>query len=68
MARGTAGLVASTVLVSDLDAVGLMCALHKRLLAGDTMADALHAARASIDRDQPLSFVTWCAFNAFGAA
>jgi tetratricopeptide (TPR) repeat protein len=68
LARGTAGLVASGVVVPDRDVVPLMRGLHEQLLRGYPMADALHAARASVDRKDPRMFVGWCAFNAFGAA
>ena len=68
MARGTAGLVASTVVVSDAETVDLMCALHQALRAGATLADALYGARQTVDRDDPRAFVSWCAFNAYGAA
>ena len=67
-AGGTAGLVASTLVVPDLDTVPLMCALHQHLLAGATLAQALHLARATLNRDEPSGFVNWCAWNAFGAA
>jgi tetratricopeptide (TPR) repeat protein len=68
MARGTAGIVASAIMVPDLEAVTLMHALHERLLGGATLADALHQARSATDRDEPGAFVNWCAFTAFGAA
>ena len=68
LARGTAGLVASAVVVPDLQAVSLMRALHQRLRGGATLAEALHAARAGADLDDPGAFVNWCAFTAFGAA
>jgi len=68
MARGTAGVVGSMVLVPDLDAVALMRSLHEHVLAGDTLTDALHAARGSMDQEADGGFLTWCAFNAFGAA
>ena len=67
LARGTAGLVASVVAVPDVEAVGLMRAMHRRIAAGDTMAVALHAARAEQDVDDPRGFVNWCAFTAYGA-
>jgi tetratricopeptide (TPR) repeat protein len=67
LARGTTGLVASVVPVPDLDAVALMCGLHQQLARGERMAGALHAARRRLDRDDPRSFVNWCAFSAFGA-
>jgi tetratricopeptide (TPR) repeat protein len=68
IARGTAGMIASAVMVPDLEAVPLMRTLHEILLGGATLAEALHAARATIDRTDPRAFVNWCAFTAFGAA
>jgi len=68
MARGTAGVVGSMVVVPDLDAVPMMRSLHEQILAGATLADALHVARGRMDRDEDAGFLTWCAFNAFGAA
>jgi CHAT domain-containing protein len=68
LAGGTSGLVASSVVVPDWNVVALMTALHASLRAGSTMAIALHEARAQVDRDDPFGFVSWCAFNAFGAA
>lgn len=67
-AGGTAGLVASTLVVPDIDTVPLMCALHRTLLTGATLAQSLHEARATLNRDEPSGFVNWCAWNAFGAA
>jgi CHAT domain-containing protein len=68
LARGTAGLVASSVVVPDWDVVTLMRALHSAIRGGGTLAQALHAARATVDRRDPTSFISWCAFSAFGAA
>lgn len=68
MARGTAGLVASMVLVPDQDAVPMMRRLHEEVLAGASLTDALHAARAEVDVESAGGFVTWCAFNAYGPA
>ena len=68
MARGTAGVVGSMVLLPDMDAVPLMRALHERVIAGATLADALHLARADMAQDDGQAFLTWCAFNAYGAA
>jgi CHAT domain-containing protein len=67
IARGTAGLIASSVVVPDWDVVPLMCELHAGVLRGDTLAQALHHARATVDTEDPTAFVSWCAFNAFGA-
>lgn len=68
IARGTAGLIASSVVVPDWDVVPLMRALHAGVRKGDTLAEALHQARATVDAQDAATFVSWCAFNAFGAA
>jgi CHAT domain-containing protein len=68
MAKGTAGVLASSVIVPDRDLIPLMTGLHTAISGGRTLAHALHAARANIDREDPRQFVAWCAFNAFGAA
>lgn len=68
LARGSAGLVASAIVVPDWDVVPLMGALHGAVRDGATLAAALHTARSTVDQDDPRSFVGWCAFNAFGAA
>jgi len=68
LARGTAGILASTAVVPDVEAVGLMTSVHRRLAGGATLAHALHEARAAQDTDDPSSFVNWCTFNAHGAA
>lgn len=68
LARGTAGLVASLVLVPDAAAVSMMVSLHERVRGGDTLAVALHAARSALDRDDPHELVNWCGFTAYGAA
>lgn len=68
IARGTAGLIASSVVVPDWNVVPLMCSVHASVRGGTTLAVALHHARAAIDPQDAASFVSWCAFNAFGAA
>jgi tetratricopeptide (TPR) repeat protein len=68
LARGTAGILASTADVPDVEAVGLMTAVHERLARGATLAHALHEARASIDTGDPYGYVNWCTFNVHGAA
>jgi tetratricopeptide (TPR) repeat protein len=68
LARGTAGIIASTSAVPDVEAVDLMTAVHRRLAGGDTLARALHEARGSTGPEDPASFVNWCTFNAHGAA
>lgn len=67
LSRGTTAVVASLAAVPDVEAVGLMVALHRELARGATMARALHSARARVDRDTPGGFVSWCAFAAHGA-
>jgi tetratricopeptide (TPR) repeat protein len=68
LARGTAGILASSTAVPDVGAVGLMTAVHRRLARGATLAHALHDARQASDTDDPASYVNWCTFNAHGAA
>jgi CHAT domain-containing protein len=66
LARGSAAVVGSVVAVSDAESAPLMRCLHERLGRGDAMAAALHAARATLDTADPLQFVNWCAFTAYG--
>jgi CHAT domain-containing protein/tetratricopeptide (TPR) repeat protein len=68
LARGTAGILASTAVVPDVEAVSLMTAVHRVLVRGATLSRALHEARQSVDTDDPASYVNWCTFNAHGAA
>ncbi|HSK28155.1 MAG TPA: CHAT domain-containing protein [Jiangellales bacterium] len=68
LARGTAGLVASTVVVPDEHVTPLMCALHEGLRHGATVAAALHRARSRVDPEDPAVFPAWCAFTAYGGA
>jgi tetratricopeptide (TPR) repeat protein len=68
LARGTAGVLASTAAVPDVEAVDLMTAIHRQLARGATLAHALHEARVSLDTDNPRSFVNWCSFSSHGAA
>jgi tetratricopeptide (TPR) repeat protein len=67
LARGTTGVVASTVALGDAESVVLMEHLHRGLAAGRSMAEALHAARALLDTADPRQFVHWCAVHAYGA-
>lgn len=68
LGRGTAGLLASGMQVSDETVVPLMKAVHERMIRGGTLADCWHAAATSIDVDRPEALALVCAFNAFGAA
>jgi len=67
LARGTAGILASSAIVPDIEAVDLMIAVHGRLARCATVARALLEARDSHDTG-PGTFVNWCTFNAHGAA
>jgi len=68
IARGTNGVVASTVVVPDTAAVSLMRSLHSGIAARASLGDALFAARREMDLDEPADYVSWCAFNSYGAA
>jgi tetratricopeptide (TPR) repeat protein len=68
LAQGTAGIVASIAAIPDVEVVDLMHALHTALVRGETLAHALHGARAQIDSDAPGGFVNWTTFAAHGAA
>src|SRR5450755_4590680 len=57
LARGTAGILASSTAVPDVGAVGLMAAVHRRLARGATLAHALHEARQASDTGDPASYV-----------
>ena len=67
LARGAVGIVASVVAVGDVESVRLMEQLHRELARGLSMAEALHAARATLDAAEPREFVNWCTFTAYGA-
>ena len=66
LGAGSAGVVASKVLVSDEGSVSLMRDLHQGLAGGETVADALWAARQGLHTDDPHQFASWCAFDAYG--
>jgi CHAT domain-containing protein len=68
LARGTAGVVASGVLVPDEHALPVMVALHEHLAQGATLSGALWAARQDVPVDDPVALAAWCAFDAYGAA
>ena len=68
LTRGTAGVVGSTTLVLDSHVTPLMLALHDGIRAGQTLAEALHAARAATDLTDPRAYPAWCSFTAYGAA
>lgn len=64
---GTAGVLAPVVPVNDAATVPVCLALHERLGAGTTMAEALRDVRASVP-DDPASYAATRAYVAFGAA
>ncbi|HEX5087703.1 MAG TPA: CHAT domain-containing tetratricopeptide repeat protein [Nocardioides sp.] len=68
VARGTAGVLGSIQLVPDEAAAGFMVRVHEELHGEATLASALHAARGSLDLDDPADLVNWCGFTAYGAA
>jgi CHAT domain len=68
LTRGTAGLIASPIQVSDLNTIPLMAELHRQMVKGARMAEALHAARQTVDQSDPAGLATWSAFTAYGAA
>ena len=67
MTLGSAGVLASVLPVADESVVDLSVEVHRRLLAGDDLAQALcHARNAAAD--DPVAQATASAFLAFGAA
>jgi hypothetical protein len=68
IARGTAGVLGSIQLVPDEATVGFMLRVHEHLHHDATLAAALHAARESLDLEDPADLVNWCGFTAYGAA
>jgi hypothetical protein len=65
MPLGAAGILASVVPVNDAATVPLMLALHDRLRAGATLAEALLQARAELG-DDPVAVATGRSFIALG--
>jgi CHAT domain-containing protein len=64
---GTRAVVASLVPVPDDAVVEMMVALHRSLAAGAPPAEALAAARRTLDRDDsPMALPLRCAFTCFG--
>jgi hypothetical protein len=45
-----------------------MAALHREVRSGASLGEALHRARAGLQPEDPHAYVSWCAFNAYGAA
>jgi CHAT domain-containing protein len=68
IARGTSGVLGSIQLVPDEATAQFMLRVHEHLRNEVTLAEALHGARGSLDRDDPADLVNWCGFTAYGAA
>jgi len=64
---GTATLVAPVVPVPDAATVPLMGAYHEALRAGRRPAEALAAAQAGLDSDDPAAWAAAAAFICLGA-
>ncbi len=67
LGQGTAGLLASCVQVSDVEAVPLMTEVHERLLRGATLPEAVHGASADCSSDRPEALAVRAGFTAYGA-
>jgi len=68
MARGTAGVVASTIPLPDGASVPLMTSLHRNIAAGESLSEALRKARAGADLERAEDYAAWAGVTAYGAA
>ena len=68
MARGTAGVVASTIPLPDGASVPLMTRLHRNVASGASLARALWEARADANLDHAEDYAAWSGVTAYGAA
>ena len=68
MARGTAGVVASTIPLPDGASVPLMTGLHRHLAVGASLAQALWEVRANSDLERAEDYAAWFGVTAYGAA
>jgi tetratricopeptide (TPR) repeat protein len=68
MARGTAGVVASTIPLPDGASVPLMTSLHRNVAAGGSLPEALWKARADADLERAEDYAAWAGVTAYGAA
>lgn len=68
MARGTAGIVAAGLPVPDGACVDSMIALHRGIVRGLPLAEALYEARSTVGSEGPAEYVAWCTLTAYGAA
>ena len=68
MARGTAGVVASTIPLRDGASVPLMTSLHRNVAAGQSLPEALWKARAGADLERAEDYAAWAGVTAYGAA
>ena len=68
MARGTAGVVASTIPLPDGASVPLMTRLHQHLAVGASLAQALWEVRANSNLERAEDYAAWFGVTAYGAA
>jgi len=68
MARGTAGVVASTIPLPDGASVPLMTSLHRNVAAGESLPEALWKARTGADLERAEDYAAWAGVTAYGAA
>ncbi len=68
LGQGTSGLVASCVQVSDREVTPIMAELHRRLVRGDPLHQAIHSTVRGLDPENLQAVATGCAFSAYGAA
>ena len=68
MARGTAGVVASTIPLPDGASVPLMTSLHRNVAVGESLSEALWKARAGADLERAEDYAAWAGVTAYGAA
>ena len=68
MARGTAGVVASTIPLPDGASVPLMTRLHQHLAVGASLARALWEVRANSNVERAEDYAAWFGVTAYGAA
>ncbi len=68
MARGTAGVVASTIPLPDGASVPLMTSLHRNVAAGESLPEALWKARGGADLERAEDYAAWAGVTAYGAA
>jgi CHAT domain-containing protein len=66
--RDTAAVVAATIPVPDAEAAPLMVSLHRHMVRGATLPEALQRSRGAVDTRSPKGLAASLAFTCFGAA